>query len=54
MTKARWFVVLIDYEGKCTAEPCDSYDEAYSRGRQALGDSEYEGFHIVLSAGYWK
>ncbi len=55
MTKARWFVVIVDTEGHCTAEPCESYDEAFAKGWAVFSkQGGIEGFHVTLSAGYWK
>lgn len=54
MTKARWFAVMVDAEGNCMAEPADSFDEAFAKGWEVFSGGRCYGFHVTLSAGYWK
>jgi hypothetical protein len=58
VTKSRWFAILCDFEGRYHVDPCGSFDEAYQTGIGAMSDGyngvAIDGFHVVLSAGYWK
>lgn len=58
MTKANWFAILCDFDGGFQVVPCNTYDEAYQTGIDAMNDGRdgvaIDGFHVVLSAGYWK